>query len=144
MAVDAYESFFEKMDTAEAAAPAPAPKTIPNRYEVDVLYAIRHHGPDRLFRFGRISNMHTGDTLKTHPVFLAVPTLRYDSELKSIQSLFSARLSDQGWYALFEHEVKDYLLNHILARFNEDMYIGYSAHPAQTPIPEAKAVYHSV
>ena len=148
MSADAYESFFEKLDTVEAEkekpTETPAPKTIPNRYEVSVIYAIRHHGPERLFRFGKISNMHSVHALSAHPVFLAVPTLRYDSEMRGIESLFGARLSDQGWYTLFEHEVKDYLLNHILARFNEDMYIGYATTPAQTPIPEPKAVYHSV
>lgn len=100
------------------------------------IYAIQNANDSKLFRIGPIEYLHryqAGSDL--HSVYCAVPTLHFTRDMRIVYNHFKNASTGNGWYRVFDHEVRFFLENYILPQFNRDIIDLYRQYPNSTPIP---------
>lgn len=108
---------------------------------VEFIYIIQSDISPNFYRIGSIDYMHNKPLVGFHDhaplnkVFAVVPTLNYARDIHKIKEVFESKLKNNGWYLLFDYEIKKYMENTILPLFNQEMNDLYQRDPTQTGIP---------
>jgi hypothetical protein len=108
--------------------------------QVEYIYAIKSDISPNFFRLGTIDHMHNkplagADSLVLNQVFAVAPTLHYARDMNLIKHEFAPKLKNNGWYLLFDYEIKKYFDNVIIPKFNQEVVEKYKADPQSTGIP---------
>ena len=109
----------------------------PLSLHIEYIYIIQHINNPSLFRIGTLAYTHSSSASSLHRVFSVTPTLNIARDLKAVQEQFQAKRNHHGWHKVHDFEIRFYMDNTILTRFNREITQVYSKSPSSLPIPAA-------